>query len=90
MGDQDVASHHGHQRGQHGADVGDDDRNRQHPGGIGPHLGDRGGNKADDNEGDAEHDELVEHILQRYHHRHGAFRQDKSGYNADDDANQQL
>ena len=89
-GHQDIARDHGHQGGQDGADIGHDDGHHQHTGGVGAHLRDGGGDEANDNEGYAEHDELVENVLEGDYDGHDAFRQEQSADDAHGNADQQL
>ena len=51
MRDDGVARAHRHKGGQHRADVGDDNSHPQQTGGVGAQLGNRGGDKADNDEG---------------------------------------
>ena len=89
MGNQDVTGDHGHQGRQDRAGVGNDNGNAQHTGGVGAHLSDGWSDEADDNQGYAEHDQLVQDILQRDHNGHHALRQDEAQDDAYDDAQQQ-
>ena len=90
MGDQDVTGDHGHQGRQDRADVGNDNGNAQHTGGVGTHPGDGRGDEADDNQGDAEHDELIADVFQGDHDGHDALRQEQAADNAHRDADEQL
>ena len=80
VGDQDVTGDHGHQGRQDRADVGNDNGNAQHTGGVGTHPGDGRGDEADDNQGDAEHDELIADVFQGDHDGHDALRQEQPQY----------
>ena len=63
IGDEGIAGAHGHEGGQHRADIGDDDGYRQQPGSVGAQLGDGRGDEADDDQGDAEVDQLSQDVL---------------------------
>ena len=83
MGDQDEAGGGAHEGGADRAEIGDDDGYGQHAGCIAAHAGDGRGDKADDDQRDAEHDELAQHILQRHDDLHRSLAEDLAETDAD-------
>ena len=72
-----------------GTEIGNHNSDTQHAGSVVAHPGDGRGNKTDDDQRNAEHDELTENILQGDDNLHRNLAEDLTEQDADDQGNQQ-
>ena len=78
MGKNGITRGHGQKGGQDAGEISQCHRYSQHTGGVAAQLGNGGGNKADNDKGYAEGDELSQNVVEGDHHFHGAFRKHKA------------
>ena len=89
MRDQRIAGGGAHERRADGADIGEHDRHAQHTGSIAAHAGDGRGDKTDDDQRNAEHDQLAENELNGNNDLHCDLAEDLAEQNADRQRNEQ-
>ena len=78
-----------HESRADGTEIGNHNSDTQHAGSVVAHPGDGRGNKTDDDQRNAEHDELTENILQGDDNLHRNLAEDLTEQDADDQGNQQ-
>ena len=83
-----ISGAHGQKSGQQAGHIGGRDRHRKHFRRAAAHLGDGGRDKADNDQGYAEINDLAQNVFQRHDDLHGAFREEKTRCETDGDRQQ--